>query len=62
MNNLVAQAATRLLKHVDQSILQTEAQLTRDMQFLAHQAFLATGVPVNVRTVTALETLSLVTV
>jgi hypothetical protein len=62
MNVLVGQAATRFLQHVDRSIIQTEAQLKADMEFLAHEAFLATGIPVNVRTARALETLSLVTV
>jgi hypothetical protein len=60
VNTLVGQAATRLLQHVDRSIIQTEAQLKADMEFIAHQAFLATGIPVNVRTGRALETLSLV--
>ena len=61
MNDLAAQAATQFLQHVDRSIIQSEAQLKADMELLAHQAFLTTGIPVNVRTARALETLSLVT-
>ena len=62
MNPLEGQAITRFLQHIDGSILQTEAQLGQDIEFIAHQAFLATGIPVNVRTARALETLSLITV
>jgi hypothetical protein len=62
MNTLVAQANTRLLQHIDRSIIQPEATLKADLEFLAHQAFLTTGIPVNVRTARALETLSLITV
>jgi len=62
MNTLVAQANMRLLQHLDRSLIQPEATLKAYLEFLAHQAFLATGIPVNVRTARALETLSLITV
>ena len=60
MNELVAQANTRLLQHLDRSIIQPEAQLAQDMEFIAHQAFLTTGIPVVIRTDYALQTLALV--
>ena len=62
MNTLEGQAITRFLQHIDGSILQTETQLAQDMEFIAHQAFLATGIPIRVRTFRALQTLALVTV
>lgn len=62
MNDLVAQASTRLLQHIDRSIVQPEATLKADLELLAHQAFLTTGIPVIIRTDHALQTLALVTV